>query len=80
MPVGPAGPVKAMTAEGVPEALARLVECYLAIGVKDEAQDAGAVLGYNFPGSQWYQDSYALLTAQNLQPARKQGSWLDSIF
>jgi len=45
----------------VPEALHRLVECYLALGVIDEAQANAAVLGYNFPGSTWYQYSYQLL-------------------
>jgi outer membrane protein assembly factor BamD len=68
------------TTTHVPEALSRLVECYLALGVKDEAQNAGAVLGFNFPGTDWYQDSYALLTSQNLEPERKEGSWLNSIF
>ena len=67
------------TTTHVPEALSRLVECYLALGVTDEAQTAGAVLGYNFPGTDWYQDSYALLTSQNLEPERKEGSWLNSI-
>lgn len=45
----------------VPEALHRLVETYLALGVVDEAKKSAAVLGHNFPGSTWYQDSYALL-------------------
>ena len=62
------------------EALERLTECYLAIDVKDEAQTATAVLGYNYPGSDWYQDSYNLLTSQNLQPMKKEGSWLNSAF
>jgi outer membrane protein assembly factor BamD len=48
----------------VPEALHRLVECYLALGVKSEAKEAAAVLGYNFPGSDWYQDSYYLMTGE----------------
>jgi outer membrane protein assembly factor BamD len=68
------------TTTHVPEALSRLVECYLALGVTDEAQSAGAVLGYNFPGSDWYQDSYALLTSHDLKPERKEGSWLNAIF
>jgi outer membrane protein assembly factor BamD len=49
------------TTTHVPEALHRLTECYLAIGVVPEAQKTAAVLGYNYPGSRWYQDSYALL-------------------
>ena len=68
------------TTTHVPEALERLTECYLALGVKDEAQAAAAVLGYNFPGSDWYQDSYNLLAAQNLQPADKPDSWLSKVF
>lgn len=68
------------TTTHVPEALLRLTECYLALGVKDEAQAAAAVLGYNFPGSEWYQDSYALLTGQNLEPQEKEGSWLSDVF
>ncbi len=68
------------TTTHVPEALHRLTECYLALGIKDEAQEAAAVLGHNFPGSDWYVDSYALLTGQNLQPQEKEGSWLSQIF
>lgn len=68
------------TTTHVPEALHRLTECYLALGIKDEAQAAAAVLGYNFPGSEWYQDSYALLTGQNLEPEVSEGSWLSDVF
>jgi outer membrane protein assembly factor BamD len=53
------------TTTHVPEALHRLVECYLSLGVKQEAQEAAAVLGYNFPGSDWYADSYFLLTGED---------------
>jgi len=53
------------TTTHVPEALHRLVECYLALGVKQEAQEAAAVLGYNFPGSDWYADSYFLMTGED---------------
>ncbi|HWK46016.1 MAG TPA: outer membrane protein assembly factor BamD [Stellaceae bacterium] len=49
------------TTTHVPEALARLTECYLALGVVDEAKASAAVLGYNFPNSDWYKDSYALI-------------------
>lgn len=49
------------TTTHVPEALHRLTECYLALGVTPEAQKTAAVLGYNYPGNRWYQDSYALL-------------------
>ena len=46
----------------IEEALARLVECYMALGIVPEAQKYAAVLGHNYPGSVWYQDSYGLLT------------------
>jgi outer membrane protein assembly factor BamD len=49
------------TTTHVPEALHRLTEAYLALGLQQEAQRNAAVLGYNFPSSEWYQDSYALL-------------------
>lgn len=71
---------KYQTTTHVAEALHRLVEAYLALGVKPEAQAAGAVLGYNYPGSDWYQDSYALLTGQNLQPKADEESWLSKVF
>jgi outer membrane protein assembly factor BamD len=51
------------TTNHVPEALHRLTEIYLTLGLTDEAQKTAAVLGHNFPGSPWYQDSYALLVA-----------------
>jgi outer membrane protein assembly factor BamD len=53
------------TTTHVPEALHRLVECYLALGVKSEAQETAAVLGHNFPGSDWYADSYYLMTGED---------------
>ena len=63
------------TTTHVPEALLRLTESYLSLGITDEAQMAAAVLGHNFPGSQWYQDSFALLSQKDLQPAQKESSW-----
>jgi outer membrane protein assembly factor BamD len=68
------------TTTHVPEALHRLVECYLALGEPEEAQSAAAVLGYNFPGSDWYKRSYALLEGKNLAPKRNTGSWLTRLF
>jgi len=68
------------TTSQIPEALLRLTESYLALGIRDEAQTAAAVLGYNYPGSEWYQDSYNLLTAQDLQPAVSEDSWLNRVF
>jgi outer membrane protein assembly factor BamD len=56
------------TTTHVPEALGRLVECYLAIGQVREAQENAAVLGYNFSDSPWYKDSYALLQHYNAAP------------
>jgi outer membrane protein assembly factor BamD len=49
------------TTNHVPEALARLIEIYLTLGLKDEARKTAAVLGYNYPGSVWYDDSYTQL-------------------
>jgi outer membrane protein assembly factor BamD len=68
------------TTTHVPEALHRLVECYLSIGVISEAQATASVLGYNFPGSDWYLDSYALLTGQDLRPEEDKGSWISRIW
>lgn len=64
------------TTSHVPEALHRIVEAYLMLGIADEAQNAAAVLGYNFPGSTWYAASFDLLTGSNLAPADKSNSWL----
>jgi outer membrane protein assembly factor BamD len=64
------------TTTHAPEALHRLVECYLAMGVIDEAQATAAVLGYNYPGSEWYADSYALLTGVDVMPDEQEGSWI----
>jgi outer membrane protein assembly factor BamD len=50
------------TTTHVPEALHRLTESYLALGVVDEAKKTAAVLGHNYPGSEWYEDSYTMLT------------------
>lgn len=60
------------TTTHVPEALHRMVEAYVALGLPDEAQKIAAVLGYNYPGSEWYESSYALLnTGKTKQIARK---------
>lgn len=58
------------------EALHRLVESYLALGITDEAQTAASVLGHNFPGSEWYTDSYALLVDANVRPQKNEKSWI----
>jgi outer membrane protein assembly factor BamD len=57
------------TTSHTPEALYRLVECYLTIGLAGEAVKNGAVLGFNFPGDVWYRDAYQLLTSRGLRPA-----------
>jgi outer membrane protein assembly factor BamD len=66
-----------------PEALYRLVEVYLTLGLKDEAERNGAVLGYNYPGSPWYAEAYALLTEDGSQPetapTAERESWLQRI-
>jgi outer membrane protein assembly factor BamD len=67
-----------------PEALHRLVESYLSVGMVDEAQRAAAVLGYNFPGNEWYARSYALMTGKGVSmvsegEARRRG-WLSRMF
>jgi len=54
----------------VPEALHRLAESYVALGLHEEAQKAAAVLGHNFPGSRWYADSYRLVEGKLLKPVR----------
>ena len=56
------------TTSDTPEALYRLVESYLTIGLTTEAVRNGAVLGFNYPGSIWYHDAYALLTSRGLRP------------
>jgi outer membrane protein assembly factor BamD len=62
------------------EALHRLVESYLSLGLTDEAQTAGAILGHNYQSTQWYQDSYALLTGQGLSMSSAGTNWLSSIY
>ena len=64
------------TTAHVEEALMRLVECYMALGIKQEAQTAAAVLGHNFPNSRWYKDAYALLESDGLAPREDGDSWL----
>jgi outer membrane protein assembly factor BamD len=64
------------TTAHVEEALMRLTESYMALGIKGEAQNAAAVLGHNFPDSQWYKDAYALLQSDGLAPREDTGSWL----
>jgi outer membrane protein assembly factor BamD len=62
------------TTTGTPEALERLVECYLALGMPAEAQKAAAVLGRNYPESYWYKQSLRLLGQENKQVQRRTAS------
>jgi outer membrane protein assembly factor BamD len=68
------------TTSHTPEALYRLIEVYLALGLTDEAQTAGAILGYNFQSSVWYQDGFTLLTGQGLRPEAQPTGWLSAIY
>lgn len=68
------------TTNHTPEALHRLVESYLSLGLVQEAQTAGAILGHNFQGSDWYADSYALLTGQGVRPEDVGDSWLNQVY
>lgn len=68
------------TTTHTPEALHRLVESYLALGVNDEAQATAAVLGHNYPGNPWYADSYVLLTGIDLRPEQYQDSWITRVW
>lgn len=62
------------------EALHRLVEAYLSLGLIDEARTAGAILGYNFRGTDWYEDSYKLLTGRGYTLEAAGDSWLRQIY
>jgi outer membrane protein assembly factor BamD len=64
------------TTAHVEEALMRLTETYMALGIKPEAQNVAAVLGHNFPESKWYKDAYQLLASDGLAPREQEGNWL----
>ncbi|MCC5968612.1 MAG: outer membrane protein assembly factor BamD [Pararhodobacter sp.] len=68
------------TTTHTPEALHRLVEAYLALGLRNEAQTAGAILGHNFRSNPFYDDSYRLLTGQGLSPDASGESWIRQIY
>ena len=68
------------TTRHVEEALMRLTEAYMALGIVGEAQTAAAVLGHNFPDSRWYKDAYALVPARGLEPSENKGSWISQAF
>jgi outer membrane protein assembly factor BamD len=68
------------TTRHVEEALLRLTEAYMALGIVDEAQTSAAVLGHNFPESRWYKDAYALMQSRGLEPSENKGSWISRAF
>jgi outer membrane protein assembly factor BamD len=71
---------KYQTTRHAEEALERLVEAYMALGITAEAQTAAAVLGHNFPDSPWYKDAFALLQNGGLEPREEKSSWLSKIY
>jgi outer membrane protein assembly factor BamD len=62
------------------EALYRLTEAYMGLGISDEAETAAAVLGHNFPDGQWYKDAYGLLKGGGLEPRENQQSWISKLY
>ena len=69
------------TTRHVEEALMRLTEAYVALGIVDEAQTAAAVLGHNFPDSSWYKDAYNLVKTAGGEPtAENKNSWISRAF
>jgi outer membrane protein assembly factor BamD len=68
------------TTRHVEEALMRLTETYMSLGIVNEAQTAAAVLGHNFPDSPWYKDAYRLVKSGGLEPAEDRGSWISKAF
>jgi outer membrane protein assembly factor BamD len=65
---------KYQTTTHTPEALERLVECYLALGIPEEARKSAAVLGANYPESYWYRQSLKLLGAEQRNTQRRTAS------
>jgi len=68
------------TTRHVEEALLRLTECYMTLGIAQEAQTAAAVLGHNFPDSKWYQEAYDLVKSGGFEPKEKEESWITQAF
>jgi outer membrane protein assembly factor BamD len=68
------------TTRHVEEALMRLTEAYMTLGIVDEAQTSAAVLGHNFPDSPWYQDAYNLVKSRGLEPSENKKSWISRAF
>jgi outer membrane protein assembly factor BamD len=63
------------TTTHVPEALYRLTEAYIALGLTPEAEKVAAVLGHNYPGSDWYLDSYELVTGKRVRKDGEEAAW-----
>jgi outer membrane protein assembly factor BamD len=72
--------IKFQSTRHVEEALERLTEANLALGLVGEAQNAAAILGHNFPNSPWYDDAYKLLQSGGLEPNEDSGSELSQAF
>jgi outer membrane protein assembly factor BamD len=72
--------VRYQTTRHIEEALMRIAEAYMALGIVQEAQTAAAVLGHNFPDSPWYKDAYTLLQSGGTAPREDQGSWISRAF
>jgi outer membrane protein assembly factor BamD len=68
------------TTRHVEEALERLTEAYMALGIVGEAQTAAAVLGHNFPDSVWYRHAYDLVKSGGVEPSENKGSWISKAF
>ena len=72
------------TTTHVPEALERLVECYMTLGLHDQATKVAAVLGYNYPGSKWYERAYKLMDPRQREQLKNGNGWMhrtvDSLF
>jgi outer membrane protein assembly factor BamD len=71
---------KYQTTRQVEEALMRLSEAYMALGIVEEAQTAAAVLGHNFPDSEWYSHAYSLVKSGGGVPTENKGSWISKAF
>ena len=71
---------KYQTTRLVEEALMRLTEAYMALGIVSEAQTAAAVLGHNFPDSAWYKHAYTLVKSGGVEPREDKGSWISKAF
>jgi len=71
---------KYQTTRHVEEALMRLTEAYMALGITEEAQTAAAVLGHNFPDSEWYSHAYELVKTGGSEPTENKGSWISKAF